>query len=719
VADRETKTVAWPRRIFRNTSVATRLSLVVVLVALISLVITSIVGLQRGSDLADGLLRARLTSIGAARADEVERYIGGLERATISQAISPSTADAISGFADAFEELNAETPSRADEDAVAAYYVDVVAPELSGVRGRPVSAASLVPRAPAAVSLQANYVVPDGGDGGLLTDAGDGSAWSELHSELHPSFDEFVIQAGVDDLYLIEPDGKTIVYSTAKDIDFGTSLRTGPQSGTALAVLINSFGDQPEAGAVAIRDFSNYTAAGDEPSLFIASPVVVNGSSAGFVALRIGPDRLSEITTNGGSWSVLGDTGETYVVARDGLMRSDARGFVEDETTYLADVTEAGAATASQIRSMEVFGTTVLAQPVDNDDVNDALDLEPALVETTSYLGTEVLQARGALDIEGLEWAIIAEVEQTEIEQPIADFVRNLLIAIALFLVAITFVAVRWSGRLLEPLRLISTNLRAVRAGNDIEAGVSSAALPDDSPTEFVELASDIDSMLETLEMRNADAAERAAERRRLLRRILPPQAAQRAEAGETNVVDQVANATVAVVVLSGLGAMIGARSADEARELLDQFVEEADALARQRGLERIRLTGDAYFAACGTVRPYIDHAARSVAFVLDLRDLVLDLADDQAISMTAGVDSGPVTVGLTGGSGLVYDAWGPTIQHAAELAGRGTSNDVLVSAATRSQLSASFVTDDDADSIDGRGGARVSGRANEEEVVR
>ncbi len=62
---------AWPGRVFRNTSVATRLSLVVLLVALISLVITSIVGLSRGSELADDLLQARVNSLGAARADEV------------------------------------------------------------------------------------------------------------------------------------------------------------------------------------------------------------------------------------------------------------------------------------------------------------------------------------------------------------------------------------------------------------------------------------------------------------------------------------------------------------------------------------------------------------------------------------------------------------------------------------------------------------------------
>ena len=284
------KTVlALPGRVVRATSVATRLSLVVVLVALISLVITSIVGLQRGSDLADTLLRSKLTSTGAARADEVERYIGSLERATIGQAISPSTAEAITTFADAFDQLNAETLSDRDEEAVDQYYVDVVAPELSASRGRPVSAASLVPTAPAAVSLQANYVVPGGESGGSVTDAGDGSLWSELHSSLHGSFDEFVIQTGVDDLYLIEPENNTIVYSVSKQIDFATSLLTGPQSGSGLAVLINAIKIDPEPGVAAIRDFTSYPAAGDEPSLFVASPVIDDGSLAGYVALRIGP----------------------------------------------------------------------------------------------------------------------------------------------------------------------------------------------------------------------------------------------------------------------------------------------------------------------------------------------------------------------------------------------------------------------------------------------
>jgi class 3 adenylate cyclase len=686
-----------PRGFIRNTSVATRLSLVVVLVALVSLVITSIAGLRRGGELAQDLLRDRLTAIGAARADEVERYMDTLERIVAAQAISPSTAQAIEDFAAAYGELDAEPVAEEDQAAVDDYYVDVVAPELSEVRGRPVTASSLVPQQPAGIQLQADYVVRAGDEAGLIEDAGDGSSWSELHRSLHRSFSEIVIQAGAEDLYLIEPTNNTIVYSTAKDIDFATSLRAGPQSGSALAELISSFRAEPEAGIVAIDDFTSYAAAGGEPSGFVASPVNIDGTLAGYVALRFGTSTLSAITSDDGTWVGLGETGESFLAARDNLLRSDARGFVEDPTGYLELVAASDAASDEQIRLMELFDTTVLLQPIADDDVDAALDDPAELVETTSYLGADVLQARRAIDVDGLDWAMFTEVERQEVEQPITDFARNLLIAIALFLVGITFLAARWSDRLLSPVRIISSKLRTVRAGGETGEGLSSTSLPGSSATEFVELSADIDTMLETLAARNADASERAEERLRLLRRLLPPQVAQRAAAGESNVIEQVDHATIAAVVIRGLGPLLQSGSRDEARTLLDRFVEEADALAKQRGLERIRLTGDSYIAACGTVRAHIDHAARTVGFALDLRELAHDLSDEMGhtISDSIGVDSGPVTVGLTGGAGLVYDAWGATVQRATDLARRADPAAVVISSSTRAQLPSTFDVDE------------------------
>ncbi len=684
-----------PRRVVRDTSVVTRLSLVVLMVVLVSLVVTSIVGLQRGSDLAEGVLRDRINALGASRADQVARYVDALERATIAQAISPGTADAIDAFAAAYRELQTDNPSKADQDDVDRFYLDTVAPELSEVRGRPISAASLIPQSSAAVYLQANYVVRAGDDRSLLGDAGDGSSWSRLHDSLHQSFGEVAVQTGVDDLYLIEPISHTIVYSTAKDIDFATSLLTGPQSGTALAILINSFGDHPERGTVKIRDFTSYGGAGGRPSAFVASPIVIDGNLAGFVAFRFGPDGLNAITTDDGSWNA--QTEQTYLVASDGLMRSDARDFVENQNGYLTAVHANAAATDEQIRLMQKFGTNVLFQPIDDIESVATVDEPSSLIETSDVLGAKVLQARRALEIDGVEWVMIAQVERQELEQPLVDFTRNLLIAIAVFLVAITFLAVRWSDRLLQPVRVISANLRGVRAAVDSDDNLSSTTLPNASASEFVQLAGDIDTMLATLNSRNADARARADERHRLLQRLLPPQAAQRAEAGERDVIDQIANATIAVVVVRGLGPLLRSGSRDEARVLLDRFVEDADVLARQRGLERLRLTGDAYFAGCGTVRPHIDHAARTLAFVLDVRELLRDLSDDasQAISISAGVDSGPVTVGLTGGTGLVYDAWGATVQRAADLAQRAAPDTVLVSTSTRAQIPSTFDIDD------------------------
>ncbi len=712
---------ALPRRIGRNTSVATRLSLIVLIVALSSLVIASVVGLERGNQLADRVARNELSALAASRAAQVELYVESLRRTAIAQALTPSAATAIRQFGDAYRELQAQRPPAEDEALLAEYYNGTVAPQLEEVRGQPVSAASLVPSDPAAIYLQANYVIPAStNDAAFNADAGDGSTWSEVSRSLSGALNEVAIRSDVDDLYLIEAGNNTIVYSSSNGIDFATSLRSGPHSGTALAALVNSLAVQPERGTAVITDYTRYAAAGDQPSVFVASPVIEDGVLVGFVAFRIGARQISAITTNGESWENLFPTGETYLVAADDRLRSDARAFVEDPVGYVEAALAAGTLTEDDGRFMEELGTTTLFQPVEGAEVDAALSGEPGIAEETNFLGHEVLSAYRGLNIDGLDWAVFASVDRDEIDAPKQDFVRNLLIAIALFIVAITFIAMRWSSRLLEPLKRISAGLRTVRATGVTELGAGSTAMPDNAPQEFADFASDIDAMMETLSQANATAEERISERRDLLRRLLPPQVVRRAESGEQDVLDTVANATVAVVVLHGLGALLRGGSAGDARTFVDQFITDADALATQRGLDRVRLTGDAYYASCGTSRPHLDHAQRAAWFVLDVRELIRDLAADESVAVTvgAGLDSGPVTVGLTGGSRLVYDAWGTTVQTAAELARRAAPSQILASESTRMQLPASFATEEYSGPTGPTGVAVVTGHVSEAEQV-
>ena len=186
--------------------------------------------------------------------------------------------------------------------------------------------------------------------------------------------------------------------------------------------------------------------------------------------------------------------------------------------------------------------------------------------------------------------------------------------------------------------------------------------------------------MIETRQRGTAAARSRAAARLQVMRRLLPASIAERAEAGDRDVVDQIATATVAVVVIGGLGTLVTDGSPDRARELLDRFVEEADDLAAERGLDRVQLTGDAYVAACGVSRPHLDHTARAAAFVLEVREALRDLDPDQELFVQAGLAVGPITVGLTGVNRMIQDTWGVTVQRAADMARTAQAGQVLVS---------------------------------------
>ncbi len=680
----------------RSTSIATRIGLVTLLVAMASLVVTAAVGLQHGSQLADELVQARLITTGASRGEQVERYVRGIQRQVKSLAFSPGTRDALDEFSAAFDELQASGVDGDAEAELTDFYRTEVVPGLEQARGQPVSVAPLVPVQPAAVHLQSDYVTVDEADPSLIDDAGDGSLWSSVHAELHPVFRAIADQAGFDDLYLIDASG-AIVYTVGKRTDLATDLEVGPLSGSTLADVVDAALSAGTADSVAMADFAPYQASGDRPAAFVASPVLAESEVVGVLAARIGTDRINDIMTDGGRWNGLGETGETYLVGADDTMRSDARPFVEDPEAYLDAGTDDGRLTPDEARSIDAFGTTVTFQRIDERLSSRAGSGDTDVAEATNYMGDDVLRTSGPLQIDGVEWEVAAEVARWEVDQPVEKFARELLTAMAVFIVISTLLSAVWSNRLAEPLRALSTRLRRIRSGEKVEPSAGPGRRGGRPPTEYVQLSEDVDTMLVRLDERRAAVAARTTERVDLLRRFLPPALVRRAEAGDTGILDRIDNASVAVIVFKGLGDLVRDGSKEAVRDVLDRLVSDLDDLAEVHGLERVKLTGDTYVAACGTTRPYLDHAPRTVRFALAVADLIADVSAEEghALSMSAGVDSGPVTVGLAGGAQLVYDAWGPTVTSAARLGRTGSAGQVLVSAAVRSTLPPGLVTVD------------------------
>ena len=195
--------------------------------------------------------------------------------------------------------------------------------------------------------------------------------------------------------------------------------------------------------------------------------------------------------------------------------------------------------------------------------------------------------------------------------------------------------------------------------------------------------------MLVSLHAREAELAAATEQRLDTLRSLLPPGIAQRVEAGDRQMLDQIPQAGIVVLIADDLGEMARIRDEEKRRGVLDRIVEELDSLAALHGLERVKIVGDAYVAGCGLTHPYLDPAPRSVAFALDARDAYREIGRDVAVSahMSAGIHVGPVTLGLAGSTRLVYDAWGDTVATAHFLARTAPTDTILVSDEVKSLL--------------------------------
>ena len=686
------------RRKIRGVSLATRLAGATVIVSFAALGAATVVGINSGLTLGREIYEDRLVSLNNSGQSAMAGAINSVTSAADAVALSPSTADAIEAFADATIELR----NQDDFDVITerrqlvADYSQIYA-EVFDLAPDDLSAQSLAPRSVDAIYLQTQYsVVPDVDRAGVIDDAQDGSAWSAVHADVHPGFRRVVDELRLTDLYLVEPVDERIVYSVEKGIDLGTSLSTGPFSGSILANTVSRVIEDPDAGS-AISDLGFYDPVPGTPVGAYASPVFDGGELVGVLAFLYDGPVLTQIVTNDQDWDAAGfdDSADLYFVGDDGTVRTDPRGYLEDPVAFL-DASEASGTLTSEERStIEVRGTTVLVLRA-TDATIAAVDSGADLVDSRAAIdGTEVFSHVARFDTresdigEQLNWLVVAGIDVEEAEVSIIDFRNLLIVGTAVFLIVTAFLAVAWANRTMAPVRAISDRLGSPdRDDGPLE-------LPDSSPLEFHYLAISFEQMTALLRRQHRRLATAREERLGLMRQMLPPAVAERVASGDLDELDQIAQASVAVVVILGLGDLVQ-REGATGSAVVESLHSELDDLAEQHGLDRIKVVGDAYFASCGHDRPYIDHAPRVVMFAADARDAVeaFGRRTETGLDSAIGVHTGPVTIGMVGQDRMIFDVWGDTVSYAHLLARRAEHGGVLVSDPTHDMLPDELATE-------------------------
>ncbi len=167
----------------------------------------------------------------------------------------------------------------------------------------------------------------------LLDRSASKTKYNEAHAKVHPLIRDYLQQFVLYDVFMVDAESGDILYSVFKEIDYGTSLRSGPLAKSSLADVFKKSLDVTDDRDVVMVDFAQYFPSYEAPAGFIASPLVVDGKRVGSIVFQVPLDRLTQVMSDR---SGLGETGETILVGSDFLPRTDSYRDPENRTVVKA-----------------------------------------------------------------------------------------------------------------------------------------------------------------------------------------------------------------------------------------------------------------------------------------------------------------------------------------------------------------------------------------------
>lgn len=663
----------------RNLSIRSRLLLMLILVSSIaSAVLISISYMNGKSAIEQGLFN-QLTGIRAAKQYQIESYFKQMSGIVEVLGTNETVAEAMSEFKRGFSALS-DDQLDVDCSRQLSLHYDGFVKKLSSNLDITPNIDLYYPNTSEACYLQFEYIVENpnpSGEKHLMPDARDGSEYSRVHKRFHDYLTNVILQFGFYDIFLIDLEKGDIVYTAYKETDFATNLYTGPYRESNLARLTRQLKTNSDISKPRIIDFESYRPSYGSPAAFIGIPILKNSQPIGALVLQLPVDEIDHIMTGNQNWKAdgLGDSGESYLVGEDFLMRSISRFYLEDTVGYKKALIDLGIA-ESKVDLMYSLGTTISQQRVKTEGVEAALSgkIETRIID--DYRGVPVLSSFSKLKIEGLNWAILSEIDLAEAEKPIENFKKRVFIALIIIILLLTFFAMFLAGRFVKPIEQLTEGVDRLHEGD------YSARIDLDSNDEFGALANSFNSMVEDIEKQHDLIEKHAAESERLLLNFIPESVARQLEAGEKNIAQKYTNTSLIVVDVVGFSKLSANRPPLELIHLLNDIVDAFDACAEKHGVEKIKTVGDTYFAVCGMFTPRLDHAQRILAFAREMRQLIgqININFDLELTLHFGLHSGDIIAGIIGHDKFTYDLLGETVNDVFELTKRGIDNSILVS---------------------------------------
>ena len=469
--------------LFKRLRLSKLLTFTFVIITSVAITVIALISFQTARKSLEEESFNKLTAVREIKSQQLNDYFSHISGQALTFSENQMTIQAMKELSQAFNNIDKELQrspeaKKKNNRNLANYYQNEFLHRLNPNLDNQFKVGDFIPKSQKALAVQHLYLSGNSyrtGHKHNLDHAGDNSSYSDSHRKFHPIIRNYLHQFGYYDIFLVEPENGHIVYSVFKEVDYGTSLLDGPYKDSNIARVFREANAPANPDVTVIVDFEPYYPSYYAPAAFIASPIFDGQKKIGVLIFQMPVEKINQIMTNSLSWAEvgLGLSGETYVVGPDFKLRNQSRFFIEDRENYIRMITDIDMP-ADLIEKIINLNTTIGLQPVSTIGTKDAMAGNTDTRIFADYRGVEVLSSYKPLQLEGLQWVIMSEIDKDEAFSYVY-FLRNVMFVCYIIIIFIIIIIVYYfSSHITKPLNSL-TEYAGELAGHDFTKMRSSA----------------------------------------------------------------------------------------------------------------------------------------------------------------------------------------------------------------------------------------------------
>lgn len=250
-------------------------------------------------------------------------------------------------------------------------------------------------------------------------------SYKMAHDQFFIFFKHYMDEYGYYDIFFMDTENGDTFFTITKEADFGQRAENTDSS------LKEVWSMAAKRGIITISDIRPYSPSNNAPAQFIAAPIKDKGKTIGIIAFQISITAINKIMQQREG---MGETGESYLIGPDTLMRSDS---------FLDPAKHSVTASFANPRQGSV----------DTEAGKDVLAGQTGKKIIIDYNGNRVLSAYTPVKIGNTTWGLLVEIDEAEAFATIKKL--NLFIGIIVLVSAVfvVFIALLISRSISKPVK--------------------------------------------------------------------------------------------------------------------------------------------------------------------------------------------------------------------------------------------------------------------------